>query len=247
MGGAVSVGSEEGNSQFLHEARAYFSNVTLLRALWVAVDRQHNGVITLEQLRTFLNSSQRDTCVALLQSPLNTPFLASKSCLREAYLTCTQREVENLNSAEIFENEFPLYIRHLFLYMQLYAVLGGAVRRNDVMPFANFCLIQEDLYDPSDTAHVTSRSAYNSLHDDGEELTYGRYVEHKVATALQPLGILTDKAVKEVDQFFKVHRITELWLTLYRRSNLADYLLDMRQSHPIPLPITALPLISPGE
>ena len=122
-GRTVSVGSEEGNSQFLHEARAYFSNVTLLRALWVAVDRQHNGVITLEQLRTFLNSSQRDTCVALLQSPLNTPFLASKSCLREAYLTCTQREVENLNSAEIFENEFPLYIRHLFLYMQLYAVL----------------------------------------------------------------------------------------------------------------------------
>lgn len=81
--------------------------------------------------------------------------------------------------------------------MQLYAVLGGAVQRNDVMPFANFCLIQEDLYDPSDTAHVTSRSAYNSLHNDGEELTYGRYVEHKVATALQPLGVPADKALKE--------------------------------------------------
>lgn len=203
MGAAVSVGSEEGQSQFLYEARAYFSNVTLLRALWVAVDKKHRGVITLEQLRAFLNSPQRDTCVALIQSPLNTPFLASKSCLREAYFTCTHREGHDLSSAELFENEFPLYIRHLFLYMQLYAVLGGAVRHEDVISFANFCLIQEDLYDASDAAYVMSRSAYNSLHEDGEELTYGRYVEHKVVTALQPLGHSVDTAVKEVDRFFK--------------------------------------------
>lgn len=162
-------GSAEWKSQVLSTACDYFSNAESIHGFYISVKQQSTPGVRLKDISSFFKSDNPERSVALYAAPFLGPFATSNFCLMQAY--CVTRpgssETIDLNSAELSsEAEFCLFVKHLYVFSQLYEFLGEECRHDLSITdatYAQICSNMLDVPEPTSSLNEIGISTFATL------------------------------------------------------------------------------------